>query len=144
VIHILDTDVFTICELPDSPEYMRLHARILDLNDDDKIVATIIIYEEQTRGWLGYANKSRDTQHQIKAYNRLKKHLLTYLNFEVLEFDDAAAIEFDKLRKMKLAVGSSDLKIAAIARSQNALLLSRNLKDFRRVPGLQVEDWTRR
>jgi tRNA(fMet)-specific endonuclease VapC len=36
-----------------------------------------------------------------------------------------------------------DLKIAAIAFSQDALLLSSNLKDFRRIPGLKVEDWTR-
>jgi tRNA(fMet)-specific endonuclease VapC len=35
-----------------------------------------------------------------------------------------------------------DLKIAATAISHNALLLSRNLVDFRKVPRLRVEDWT--
>jgi tRNA(fMet)-specific endonuclease VapC len=35
-----------------------------------------------------------------------------------------------------------DLKIAAIVLTHNALLISRNLKDFRKVPGLKVEDWT--
>jgi tRNA(fMet)-specific endonuclease VapC len=34
-----------------------------------------------------------------------------------------------------------DLKIAAIALFNNATLLSRNLKDFRKVPDLNVEDW---
>ena len=34
-----------------------------------------------------------------------------------------------------------DLRIAAIARANNATLLSRNLKDFERVPELKVEDW---
>jgi predicted nucleic acid-binding protein len=35
-----------------------------------------------------------------------------------------------------------DLKIAAIVLAQQATLLSPNLSDFRKVPGLQLEDWT--
>jgi len=143
VIYILDTDVFTLCGLPDSAEYLRLHSRVLQLEADDRIVTTIITYEEQTRGWLAYAAKSRDIEHQIKAYNRLKKHLLAYLGFEVLEFDAHAAREFDQLRKMKIGVGTADLKIAAIAISNKAMLLSRNLRDFGKIPALRVEDWTR-
>jgi hypothetical protein len=45
MIYILDTDVFTLSELPDSPEYLRLHARLLQLENDDKIVTTIVTYE---------------------------------------------------------------------------------------------------
>jgi tRNA(fMet)-specific endonuclease VapC len=36
-----------------------------------------------------------------------------------------------------------DLKIAAIALANQATLISRNVNDFRRVPGLDVQDWTR-
>jgi len=36
-----------------------------------------------------------------------------------------------------------DLRIAAIVLSRDATLLSGNLADFREVPGLKVEDWTR-
>jgi tRNA(fMet)-specific endonuclease VapC len=35
-----------------------------------------------------------------------------------------------------------DLKIAAITIVQGAMLLTRNLVDFRKVPGLKAEDWT--
>lgn len=56
--YILDTDVFTLAELPDSPEYLNLHARVLQLANDDRIVTTIITYEEQTRGWLSFAARS--------------------------------------------------------------------------------------
>src|SRR5438874_10233851 len=127
MIHILDTDVFSLSELRDSREYQHLHARVLQLAHEDRIVTTIITYEEQTRGWLAYAAKSREMDHQIKAYSRLNKHLRTYLGFEVLDFDAAAARELDRLRALKLKLGSADLKIAAIAISQDALLLSRNL-----------------
>ena len=51
-------------------------------------------------------------------------------------------VHFAELSKLRLHVGAMDLKIAAITLSQNGLLLSRNLKDFSRVPGLRVEDWT--
>jgi tRNA(fMet)-specific endonuclease VapC len=36
-----------------------------------------------------------------------------------------------------------DLKIASIAISNKAILVSRNLKDFEQVPDLTVQDWTR-
>jgi tRNA(fMet)-specific endonuclease VapC len=143
MIYILDTDVFTLAELPDSPEYLRLHAKVLQLEADDKLATTIITYEEQTRGWLAYAAKSRDISHQIKAYERLKRHLRVYLNFDVLDFDEVAGNEFERLRASKLRIGAADLKIASIALSQNATLLTRNLRDFSKVPGIRVEDWTK-
>jgi tRNA(fMet)-specific endonuclease VapC len=40
-------------------------------------------------------------------------------------------------------VGTMDLKIAAIVLSRDATLLSANLADFRQVPRLRVQDWTR-
>ncbi len=43
---------------------------------------------------------------------------------------------------MKLNVGASDLRIAAIVLEHNATLVTRNLRDFGRVPGLKVVDWT--
>jgi tRNA(fMet)-specific endonuclease VapC len=141
--YILDTDVLTLAELPDSPEYLALHARVLHLATEDLLATTIITYEEQTRGWLAYAAKARDIPRQIRAYARLKRHLQTYLSLEVLDFDDAGAREFERLRALKLRIGSADLRIAAITIAQGGMLLSRNLRDFQRIPDLRVEDWTK-
>ena len=140
MIYILDTDHFTLAVLLDSPEYAKLNARGLELTREDDLVTTIVTYEEQTRGWLGYAKKSLEIQHQIKAYARLKRHLQNYLGFPVLEFDQAAAAQYERLQSLKIRIGTPDLKIASIALSRGAILISRNLKDFQRVPNLRVED----
>ncbi len=142
MIYVLDTDLFTLAEITDSPEYIKLRARVAQLPRDDAVVTTIITYEEQTRGWLSYAAKSRSLDHQIKAYDRLKRHLYAYLKIDVLDFDAAVAQEFQRLVDLRLRIGSSDLKIAATTLTHDATLLSRNLNDFERVPGLRVEDWT--
>lgn len=59
----------------------------------------------------------------------------------IVPFDEAAAEEFDRLRKQRIRIGTQDLKIASIALAQKALLLSANLRDYRRVPGIRVENW---
>ena len=43
----------------------------------------------------------------------------------------------------RIRIGTMDLKIAAIALANDAILLSRNLTDFSKVPALRVEDWMR-
>jgi len=92
---------------------------------------------------MAYIAKSPQIDHQIKACARLKTHLNVYSTFEVLDFNDAAGKVFEKLRKVKLRVGTADLKIASIALSQDATLISRNLRDFSGIPNLDVFDWTK-
>jgi tRNA(fMet)-specific endonuclease VapC len=48
---------------------------------------------------------------------------------------------FLALRKELRRVGAMDLKIAAICLVHDAVLLTRNLVDFSKVPGLRVENW---
>jgi tRNA(fMet)-specific endonuclease VapC len=70
------------------------------------------------------------------------QHLDNYRRIPVLAFDEAAAVIFQRLRRTRLRIGTMDLKIAAIVLSRDTTLLSRNLADFRQVPGLRVEEWT--
>jgi tRNA(fMet)-specific endonuclease VapC len=60
-----------------------------------------------------------------------------------LDFDEAAATQLQEIRRLKLGVGTMDLKIASIALSNKATLLTKNIKDFRQIPNLNVEDWTK-
>jgi tRNA(fMet)-specific endonuclease VapC len=43
---------------------------------------------------------------------------------------------------MRYLLDTEDLRIAAIAISQQLILLTRNQKDFVKVPELKIEDWT--
>lgn len=110
-------------------------------SEDETFAATIVSAEEQMRGWLALLNKLRDVRGQIPAYTRLAEMFEFYAAWDVLPFDVAAADEFERLRKARVRIGSQDLKIASIALSRGAMLLSANLRDFRQVPGLRVESW---
>jgi tRNA(fMet)-specific endonuclease VapC len=61
----------------------------------------------------------------------------------ILPVDAASAVEFDRLRQNKKLkkIGRGDLLIASICLANRATLVTRNLKDFQKVPGLQVENW---
>ena len=60
----------------------------------------------------------------------------------VIPFDAAAAAAFEELVAQRVRVGTMDLRIAAIALSRGMVMVTRNTSDFRKVPGLQIEDWT--
>jgi tRNA(fMet)-specific endonuclease VapC len=64
-----------------------------------------------------------------------------YQNWDTAAFDEAAADAFQTMKLQKVRIGAQDLKIASIALANNAILLSANLVDFQKVPGLKVEDW---
>ncbi|MCF3644483.1 type II toxin-antitoxin system tRNA(fMet)-specific endonuclease VapC [Planktothrix agardhii] len=65
--------------------------------------------------------------------------------FVSLPFDDLAATTFGVIRSQLeikgTPIGAYDLQIAAIALANNLTLVTHNTQEFRRVEGLQVEDW---
>lgn len=87
--------------------------------------------------------KAKDPSQEVAAYQRLHGLLAFFSQIIVLEYDHDAAERLVRLKRLRLRLGAMDLKIAAIALSQGALLLSGNLKDFQRVPDLLAEDWTK-
>jgi tRNA(fMet)-specific endonuclease VapC len=140
---LLDTDMLSIYQNPRSPVAATLRARIAMVPQDEEVGTTIVTYEEQTRGWFTFLANARSRTQQIEAYDRLLKHLLNWRRINTYPFDGAAADQYDHLASLRLRIGKSDLRIAAIALHHHALLLSRNLQHFCKVPGLRVEDWTK-
>ena len=139
---LLDTDHLSILSYADSPRGEALSAR-LDKSADREIGTTILSVEEQWRGWFAVIARHRDVRRQVKPYKELVELHAFLSGWSILPFDDAAAVQFEHLRAARVRIGSMDLKIASIALVHNALVLTANLQDFQKVPGLRVENWLR-
>jgi tRNA(fMet)-specific endonuclease VapC len=87
--------------------------------------------------------KAKSLGQQIIAYARLHRHLSVYASTSVIDFDAVAAVEYQALEHFKRRIGVYDLRIAAIAKSRDATLITRNARHSGLVPGLTIEDWTR-
>ncbi len=138
---VLDTDHLSIIQRRSNPAYSRICARLQGVSSREAYT-TIVSFEEQMRGWLAVIGGFRRSGQEVAPYRQLHRLLSFFSEIPVLDFDDAAAEKLAQLRSAKVRVGSMDLKIAAITLVHGAVLLSRNLGDFRRVPDLEVEDWT--
>ncbi len=67
---------------------------------------------------------------------------------ETLDFDPADAEEAGEMRatleRAGTPIGYYDILIAGQARRRDAVLVTANKREFARVPGLRIEDWTAR
>jgi tRNA(fMet)-specific endonuclease VapC len=137
---VLDSDHMSLLEWGgEGSAVIREHLADVDPNE---VVTTVISFEEQMRGWMAYIARAKSLDQEVEAYRRLRRHLENYRQVPVLDFDERAATEFQRLRRARIRIGTMDLKIAAIVFSRDAMLLSKNSVDFDKVPGLKVEDWT--
>jgi tRNA(fMet)-specific endonuclease VapC len=109
----------------------------------EPLAIPIVAVEEQCKGWLARLARTRDIHQQITPYQRLAELFDFLAEWDIAPLTESAADRFAELRRQKVRIGAQDLKIAAIALAENALLLSANLRDFQKVPGMRVEDWLR-
>lgn len=136
---LLDTDHVSIVANRHATHHAALVRR---LNDASEPVAIPIIgAEEQCRGWLAKISRTSDVHQQISAYARLESLFDFLAEWDIAPFGTAAADRFKELRRRKVRIGSQDLKIAAIALTHDALLLSANQRDSSKIPGLRVANW---
>lgn len=133
--YLLDTDHISLMDRGGT-EGLNIRARLARVPLDD-VSASVISYEEQIRGWMSVIAQAPTAERQAPIYAQLRRLLRFYCNTPLLAFDGAAVQEFERLR-----VGTMDLKIAAIALAHGATLLTRNLGDFGKIPGLRAEDWS--
>jgi tRNA(fMet)-specific endonuclease VapC len=138
---LLDTDHLVILQRQNEPEYGRLQARMQHYPRDE-FRLSIVSFHEQVLGANAFISRASSPAAMVRGYQMLKVSLMDFNRFPVLPFDEPAAREFEALRSQGVRIGTMDLRIAAIAVSNNLTVLTRNLVDFGRVPGLRIQDWT--
>ncbi len=95
---------------------------------------SVVLYE------LAYGAARSQAPSDLKARLEALLRSLTILPFGEAEARAAARILAD-LEAAGRPIGPHDLLIAATALAQGATLVTRNVREFRRVKGLLVEDW---
>ncbi len=136
---ILDTNHFRELVSDSSEAGARLRERIAAESAD--VFTSIVMLEESMHGWMALLNRRKPGPEQVDVYGRMQLALEKAVKLGILPFDDEAAETFVVLRHHFRRKGSMDLKIASIALSHEALLLTRNVEDFRDIPGLQFQNW---
>lgn len=105
------------------------------------VATSVISVEEMLTGWYTFL-RAASRPHQIEvAYNQLAVTVRFLAAFEIIGFPQSAIHRYEHLKKRKLNVRGKDLRIAAIALEAGAVVVTRNVRDFARVPGLHIEDW---
>jgi tRNA(fMet)-specific endonuclease VapC len=134
----LDTDTFSLLAAG-HPEIAARFTAATEL-----VTITIVTRIEALGGRFAFLLRAADGAALLRAQEWLRQTDAALAQFAAAPFDAAAAAVFDGLRgnKKLKKIGRADLLIASIALAHRATLVTRNLKDFRQVPGLQVESWT--
>ncbi len=136
--YILDTDHVTLFQ----HNHLGIVQRARDIGGSNMFVTTVTL-EEQLRGRLaGISRAATKPEHLAVAYKNLRRTLLYFCSVNLLDFNDAAYNCYQSLLQQKVRIGKQDLRIAAIALTNQATLVTRNQQDFSKVPDLSLEDWT--
>jgi tRNA(fMet)-specific endonuclease VapC len=136
---VLDTDILTLL-FAGNPRVLSKQGQVPSTD----IAITVVSHIEALQGRFQFLLKAATGEELLRAQSLLNGTVRALRSVvTVLPIETAAAAEFDRLRQNKKLkkVGRGDLLIAAIVLANKATLVSRNVKDFRQVPGLQIENW---
>ncbi|MFM7888888.1 MAG: type II toxin-antitoxin system VapC family toxin [Pseudanabaena sp.] len=137
---VFDTDHLSLIQR-NGQEGKRILAKLAEI-EDPEVAVTVITYEEQIRGRLAFLAKAKTLDEQIFAYQGLQQLAINYQAIAIIPFSRVSALEHQRLRKAYPRLGNMDLKIAAIALTNNATLVTRNKSDFGQIVELSIDDWS--
>jgi tRNA(fMet)-specific endonuclease VapC len=128
--------------LPDTNVWIRF------LNPGENRVKDRFLKIEPTAIWFCSVVKAELYFGAMKSIRKSENLVLLdelFTNFKSFPFDDDAAKRYGDIRsdlaQKGMIIGPNDLMIAAIASVHNAVLVTNNTREFKRVSGLKVEDW---
>jgi len=135
--YILDTDTLSLLQQGHPKVSQQCGAQ-----PSTDLAITVISVEEQLSGWYTALRKARRPDELALAYQSLADSVPFLAQWMILPFTIAAIARSHQLIGSKLNVKKSDLRIATIVLEHGGTLVTRNTRDFSRVPGLVLEDWS--
>ncbi len=134
-LYMLDTDTCIFLMRGESP---TLVAKVQSVPLQQQVMSAVTFAELSFGVQASAAAKRKQNQAVLDS---LALHLA------VLDWPQEAAPQYAEIRadlkKRGAQLGAADLMIAAHARSIGAIVVTNNTKDFGRVKGLRVENWTK-
>lgn len=134
---LIDSDTLTL--------YFQTNPRVvanLLAHLQDEVAISAITIEETLSGWYTALRQAKQPHQVDAAYDRLTATVNELRAWDVISFSTNALDRYDRLKKLRLGVGKQDLRIASIALEWNATVVTRNLRDYQRVPALNCVDWS--
>ena len=130
-MYLLDTNIVSYWMRGDA----KLIERIRSHSPSDLALSTITL-AEILYGIEKSPVKKRDRRFKIQQISS---------ELKIYPFDEAAAQKYaiirSQLEKSGMAISERDTQIASIARANQLIVITHNVKEFGRVTGLKVEDW---
>jgi tRNA(fMet)-specific endonuclease VapC len=133
--YLLDTDHLTLFQ-----HGHVLVGRRVGTQPRGAIGIGVVTLEETLRGRLASLAQSGDGPTRIQHYALLEQTIQLFGQFPVVSYDQPAETTFQQIRAIR--IGTQDRKIASIALARQLILVTANRRDFSRIPGLVLEDWS--
>lgn len=135
---VLDTDTVSLLAL----HHPGVTAKALSLPVSSVTVA-IVSVQEIFMGRYNRIKQAKNPAELIAAYGQLEASTNLLRMLPLLSYDIDAAEHFETLHRTYRRLPTKDLRIAAVALSHHATLVTRNFIDFGQIDGLPIEDWSK-
>ncbi|MCL6754455.1 type II toxin-antitoxin system VapC family toxin [Nostoc sp. CCCryo 231-06] len=139
--YLLDTDHLSIIQRQMGQDYINLSTRMAQYPLSDFAIS-IVTFHEQLLGSHTYISRARNDSEVVKGYEMMVRLVNDFKVLPLVSFDADAATALSQLQAKRIQLARMDSRIAAIALSRKLVLLTRNHRDFSKVAGLLIEDWT--
>lgn len=134
--YLLDTDILSLYQFGEPTVSRAIRSR-----PPNELSIAVISIEEQLTGWYRLLRRVKQADQLALTYQSLAQTVRFLNQFMIRSFTVGAISRYEQLVRMKLNVGRMDLRIASIALEESCLVVTRNVRDFQRIPGLVVENW---
>jgi tRNA(fMet)-specific endonuclease VapC len=131
-LFVLDSDILSLLQSGHSQVSLRA-AKCAP----GELAISVITVEEQIRGWFTLVRRAKKPPQVAFAYKQLADRVSDLSRTRILPYTEFAIGMYELMKKAKLRIDANDLRIAAIAMEHGATVVTRNVRDFKEIPGLK-------